>query len=176
MDPSVEFSRPVRLDVLGTEPKGVTLEAQPQEREALARRFALLGIQALTAEARVTRSGEDVLARGTLKAAVEQPCVVTGESVPASVEEPFEIVFRPQPKGTGPEEEIELSEGELDVVFYDGAAIDLGEAVAESLALALDPYPRSPAAAEALANAGVKSEEEAGPFGALAALKDKLGG
>ncbi|HEV2747118.1 MAG TPA: DUF177 domain-containing protein, partial [Allosphingosinicella sp.] len=43
-----------------------------------------------------------------------------------------------------------------------------------TLALSLDPFPRSPAAAEALKAAGVKSEEEAGPFGALAALRDKL--
>ena len=63
---------------------------------------------------------------------------------------------------------------ELDVVFYDGAAIDLGEAVAETLVLSLDPYPRAPGAGETLKAAGVKSEEEAGPFGALVGLRDKL--
>ena len=59
-------------------------------------------------------------------------------------------------------------------VFYDGAAIDVGEAVAETLSLSLDPYPRAPGAEEALEAAGVKSEEEAGPFAALAGLRDKL--
>ena len=43
-------------------------------------------------------------------------------------------------------------------------------------AMAIDPYPRSPAAAEALREAGVIGEEEAGPFAALAALKAKLSG
>jgi uncharacterized protein YutE (UPF0331/DUF86 family) len=62
----------------------------------------------------------------------------------------------------------------MDTVFYSGGAIDLGEAAAETLALALDPFPRSPAAAAALKEAGVLSEEEAGPFGALAGLRDKL--
>lgn len=176
MGDAFEFSRPVRVDVLGIEPKAVAVEASAEERDALARRFGLIGIGGLSAEARLTRTGEDVVARGSLKASVEQPCVVTGENVPATIDEPFDIIFRPQPQGGSSEEEIELSEGEMDVVFYDGAAVDLGEAVAESLALALDPYPRSPAAADALKAAGVKSEEDAGPFGALAALKDKLGG
>jgi len=53
-------------------------------------------------------------------------------------------------------------------------AIDLGAAIADSLALGLDPYPRSPNAEQALRQAGVISEEEAGPFAALAALKSKL--
>ena len=72
-------------------------------------------------------------------------------------------------------EEVELGETDMDVIFYDGASVDLGEAVAETLALSLDPYPRSPDADATLRKAGVKTEAEAGPFGALAALKEKLG-
>ncbi len=81
-------------------------------------------------------------------------------------------VIGPEPART--DEEVELSETELDVTFYEGAEIDLGEAVAETLALSLDPFPRSAGADEALKAAGVKSEEEAGPFAALAGLRDKL--
>ena len=55
------------------------------------------------------------------------------------------------------------------------AGQDLGEAVAQSFALLLDPFPRSPNADAVLKAAGVKEEGEVGPFGALAALKDKLG-
>jgi uncharacterized metal-binding protein YceD (DUF177 family) len=90
------------------------------------------------------------------------------------VDEEFRIVFRPQPHSGRADEEIELSQGELDVVFYSGASIDLGEAVAETLSLSLPPYPRAPDAEAALKDAGVKTEAEAGPFAALAALKDKL--
>ena len=104
-----------------------------------------------------------------------QSCVATGEPVEAEVDEPFDIVFRPQPDAAAPTRRSSSSESELDVVFYDGAAIDLGEAVAETLSLGLDPYPRAPDAEAALKAAGVKSEEEAGPFAALAALRDKLG-
>jgi len=59
-------------------------------------------------------------------------------------------------------------------MFHDGQLIDLGEAVAQSLGLALDPYPRSPNADALLKAAGVKREDEAGPFGVLASLKEKL--
>ncbi len=71
----------------------------------------------------------------------------------------------------GGDEEFELGADELDTMFHDGQAIDLGTAVADSLALSIDPYPRSRDAEAALKQAGVISEEEAGPFAALAALK-----
>ena len=45
------------------------------------------------------------------------------------------------------DEEIELGQGDLDTVFHDGSAIDLGGAVIDTLALALDPYPRKADAA-----------------------------
>ncbi len=70
---------------------------------------------------------------------------------------------------------VALGESELDVIFYEGGTIDIGEAVAETLFLALDPYPRAPQAEEALRAAGVISEEEVRPGGALAGLKDLLG-
>jgi uncharacterized metal-binding protein YceD (DUF177 family) len=168
-----EFSRPVRIDTLGAEPRSVALEAEAEERAALARRFGLRGIARLAAEAALVRRGEEVVATGRVEAAVTQSCVATGEPVEAKVDEPFELLFRPAPAADRPDE-VELSESELDVTFYEGGAIDLGEAVAETLALSLDPYPRAPGAEQALKAAGVKSEEEAGPFGALAGLRDKL--
>ena len=68
------------------------------------------------------------------------------------------------------------SPADLDTIFHDGSAIDLGGAVTDTLALAIDPYPRSAEADSALKEAGVISEEEAGPFAALAALKNKMSG
>jgi uncharacterized metal-binding protein YceD (DUF177 family) len=173
-----EFSRLYRVETLSAEPLRVEIEAVPEERDALARRFGLPGVASLTAEAELKRSGESASAAGTLRAKVVQSCVASGEPVEAEVTEDFRVDFRPTPAASKPDDEIELGEGELDVVFYEGGAIDLGEAVAQSLLLGLDPYPRSPAAEAALRDAGVKSEEEArvesSPFAALAALKDKL--
>ena len=47
----------------------------------------------------------------------------------------------------------------------------IGPAVADTLALVLDPYPRGPNADAALRAAGVMNEEQAGPFAVLAKLK-----
>lgn len=169
-----EFSRPVRVDAIGEPPRAMEIAADDGERAALARRFGLLGLARLEAALTLSRRGEEIAVRGRLSAAVTQACVASAEPVPAEIEAPFEILFRPHPDAAAAEEEVELSENEMDVVFHDGAGIDVGEAVAETLALALDPYPRAPDADEALKAAGVKSEGEAGPFGALAGLRDRM--
>jgi uncharacterized metal-binding protein YceD (DUF177 family) len=169
-----EFSRVVRLDTIGEQPRTMEIAAGEGERTALAGRFGLLGLARLEAALTLRRRGDEVAVHGRLAAAVTQACVATAEPIAADVEAPFDILFRPQPDPAAAEEEVELSESEMDVVFHDGAGIDLGEAVAETLALALDPYPRAQGADEALKAAGVKSEAEAGPFGALAGLRDKM--
>ena len=100
-----------------------------------------------------------------------EPGVVTGDPVEAHADEAFDIYFLPEPVTGQAEEEVELIESDCDVVFHDGSAIDLGSAIADTLALSLDPYPRSAGAEAALKEAGVLSEAEAGPFAALAKLK-----
>ncbi|MEA3049363.1 MAG: hypothetical protein QOG84_1199 [Sphingomonadales bacterium] len=173
-----EFSRPVRLDTLGAEPRRFEIEAGEAERGALAERFGLVAIGRLAAEAALTRAGAIVTAAGSLSADVVQSCVATGEPVSETVAELFRIEFQPQPAAAAADEEVELGGRELDTVFYEGGAIDVGEAVAETLSLSLNPYPRSPAAEAALKEAGVRSEEQAraesSPFAGLAALKEKL--
>ena len=170
-----EFSRTIRIDTLGGGPRRIEIAAEEGERAALVERFGLVAVESLTAWADVSRNGDTVIAAGRLEGAVVQSCVASGDPVPATVAEDFRIEFRPQPGAAGPDEEVELGESELDVVFYGGGAVDLGEAVAETLSLALDPNPRSPAAEAALKEAGVKSEEEAkaesSPFAALKGLK-----
>lgn len=152
---------------------GLTIElvADEGERRRIAERLGLPSLERLEAHARLERAGEVVRARGRLKAALTQSCVVTGEAVEASADEPFELVFVPEPAVAGPDQEVELGESDCDSIFHDGSAIDLGGAIADTLALSLDPYPRSAGADAALKEAGVLSEAEAGPFAALAKLK-----
>jgi uncharacterized metal-binding protein YceD (DUF177 family) len=169
-----EFSRPVRIDTIGEGPRRVGVEAEEVERVNLARRFGLVEIDRLAADLTLSRKGAEVAMDGTLSAKVTQACVATGEPLEARIDVPFALIFRPQPEAAGPEDEIELGENELDVIFYDSSAIDVGEAVAETLLLNLDPYPRAPGAEEALKQAGVKSEEEVRPLGALAGLGEML--
>jgi len=170
-----ELSRTLRIDTLGAEPRRLRIEADQEERTALARRFAIAAVDRLEAQVDIRQAEHDIVAAGRLFADVVQACVATAEPVPATLSEEFTIRFRPEGLAVdGEEEEVELGEDELDVMFYDGAVIDVGEAVAQTLALNLDPYPRAPGAADAMHEAGVVDEAAAGPFGALAALKEKL--
>jgi uncharacterized metal-binding protein YceD (DUF177 family) len=147
------------------------LVADEAERRAIANRLDLNRLERLDAHVTLSPAGPIVRAEGRIAATLEQSCVVTGEPVASHVDEPFALLFMPEPQVAAPDEEIELGGQDCDVVFYDGAAIDLGTAIADTLALSIDPYPRSAAADAALREAGVLTEEQASPFAALAALK-----
>ena len=170
-----EFSRPIRIDTIGGQKRALTIAAAADERAALAQRFGLVALDRLEAELTLTRNGDEVTMQGKLQAQVVQACVASGVPVPGAVDVPFDILFRPHAAGPG-DEEVELGEGDLDVVFY-GRDVDVGEAVAETLSLNLDPWPRAPEADAILREAGVKQEgeEEKGPLAAaLSGLKDRL--
>jgi len=172
--PEPEFSRPVRLDCLGDRPKAMTLEANEAERAALAKRFGLIAIEALSGTVELVKRASGIGASGRIVARITQRCVATGEPVPAVIDEAFALDFIEQ-RGVEAEE-IELGEDDLDTVEFEGQAVDIGEALAQTLALALEPFPRSADADAILKQAGVLSEEEAGPFSALADLKKALEG
>jgi hypothetical protein len=169
-----EFSRSYHLDSLGGL-KTLEIEATSEERAALARRFGLQDVAELKAQVTVTPVAAGIDVAGHMTGRATQICVVTGEPVPAFVSQDFGVRFV-APEAAPEAEEIELNAEECDIMEYDGQAIDIGEAVAQTLDLALDPYPRSANAEARLREAGVLAEGEAGPFGALAALKEKLQG
>lgn len=168
-----EFSRIERLDRIGEAARTVEIAADPAECAALAGRFALIAVEALAARFAVRRAGSTVFASGTVQARVVQACVATGDPVPAGIDVPVALRFVPD-TAPNPADEIEIDADALDSIGYAGGAIDLGEATAETMALALDPFPRSPGAEAALREAGVLSEEEAAarasPFAALKGL------
>lgn len=171
--PQPEFSRPVKLDCIGASGGPTRISAEPEERAALARRFALQSIEALSAEYVLSREQPGIMARGRMKAEIVQSCVATGGPVAESIDEPFVIRFEREETEAAPDAEIELSAEDCDVIFFSGDRIDMGEAIAETLSLAMDPYPRSADADRSLREAGVVSEEEAGPFARLRELTRK---
>ena len=146
------------------------LVAGEDERKSIAERFGFRSLGRLDAHATLERDGGRIRATGRLRASLEQSCIATGEPVAEHIDEPFDLLFVPEPGGGRPDEEVELAAQDCDTVFYENGAIDLGSAIADSLALSIDPYPRSPDAEDALREAGVMSEAEAGPFGGLAKL------
>jgi len=171
-----EFSRTVRIDTLGATPRILSIAADENERAALVRRFGLIGLDRLEAEVSVSRADADVEVVGALRAAATQACAISGEPVAETIDAPFRLLFRPElTDAASSDEEVEIGEQELDIVFYDGGQVDVGEAVAQTLALALDPFPRA-AGADAALKAGLAGQPDARPFGGLGALKDRFGG
>jgi uncharacterized metal-binding protein YceD (DUF177 family) len=148
-----EFSRPLRADDVG-KARERTVTATEEERAALAERFALLALNRLAATLAVARQGAGLRVTGTVTAAGAQACTLSGEPVPFDIAAPVDLRYAAAPAGGG---EIELSEDDLDTEPWDGDAIDLGEIAAETMALALDPWPR----AAGVTVPGVISEEEA---------------
>jgi uncharacterized metal-binding protein YceD (DUF177 family) len=164
-----EFSRPVDARHLPERP--LRLEATGAEREALARRFAIEAIDRLEAEVALDREGGAVTANGRIEADIVQACAVAGEPFPTRIAEAIALRFVPEAAAHRPDEEIELDAGDCDEIAYPGNQFDLGEAIAQSLALAIDPYATGPDADRVRREAGLGDEAATGPFAALAALR-----
>lgn len=174
-DTAPEFSRPIAVGRLAPGETVLEIDASPAECVALAQRFFIRSVGSLKAQLRLhPLGGELVRVSGKLQAEVTQDCVVSLVPVPASIEESFNLIY-------GPEDEAALST-EIVVGEEDdppepiiGGVIDVGEAVAEHLALALDPFPRAAGAEIPDEYADDEGVAEAitrdNPFAALDALR-----
>jgi uncharacterized metal-binding protein YceD (DUF177 family) len=162
-----EFSR--AIDVRQADGRALTLSANPAECAALARRFDLVRIDRLGATVTLTRDGEAIAANGTIDAGIVQSCAVSAEDLPVAIREAVAFRFVPAAAPGTPDEVIELDPDELDEIPFTGTTIDLGEAIAQSLALAIDPFAIGPSAEEARRR--LSGEGDTGPFAALKGLK-----
>jgi uncharacterized metal-binding protein YceD (DUF177 family) len=167
---SDRFAHHLRLDQI-RDGERLDLIADEGERRSISERLSLRALDRLEAHVSLSRAGLQVRAEGRVVATLEQSCVVTGDPVASHVDEAFALLFTPEPVTSHSDEEIELGEHDCDIVFYDGGTVDLGGAIADTLALSIDPYPRSASADAALKEAGVLTEEQASPFAVLASLK-----
>ncbi len=166
--PTPEFSRPVPLTRLGTEPFRQEIAATEAECAALARRFELVSLDRLVAAVELVReAGGTILLRATYAAAFAQTCIVTLDPVQGAVEEGFALRFGP------PEAEpSDAAIGDDEPAFepLTGETIDIGEAVAQEFSLALPPFPR---AEGAVIEGEAKPAPDDGPFAALARLTQR---
>ncbi len=133
----------------------------------------IVRIERLSATLELDREGSTVAITGTLAADIVQSCAVSAEDLAVAVREPIAVRFVPRIHGHAPDEVIEIDADACDEIEYAGSEIDLGEAVAQSLALAIDPFATGPQADEARRKAGLFDAAASGPFAALAALRKK---
>ena len=166
-EPRPELSRPVPLGAIPPGGRDERVIATPGECEALARRFDILAIERLEATLHLQpEPGGAMRVKGRLVARVVQTCVVTLDPVTQDVDVPVDLRFHQagEPLSDDPEGPDEME--------MEGGAIELGEAVAEQLSLALDPYPRAPGASlPEPEEAPAPEPERPNPFAALARRK-----
>jgi uncharacterized metal-binding protein YceD (DUF177 family) len=163
-----EFSR--RIDGLRLSPSGEQYEisAKPEERAALSKRFDLLALDRLEAKVKLApMAGGYYRLVADFEAQLAQACAITAEPVPARVAESFSLIYGPVDESS----EIVLDGAAEPVEPLDDGMIDIGEAVAQQLSLALDPFPRAPGASlEDEADLSDHAQRES-PFSALAKLR-----
>jgi uncharacterized metal-binding protein YceD (DUF177 family) len=166
-----EFSRVVSVARLGDHEAAYPITANEAERTALARRFGLVGVDRFAADVRIVRdTGGGIRLKAAIEADIVQQCVVTLEPFASRIGDDFTLVY--QRRVAPPSELLDVDEDEFELL--EGEEIDIGEAVAQQLSLALDPFPRSPGAGfpetiQAETEAAVRSN----PFAELAKLAKK---
>ena len=160
-----ELPRPFLVERIGVMGTSVTVEATPEECAALAARMLLPAVSSVSCRWSLRNAGGGAVdAEGQLRAGVTQTCIVTDDAFEQGVTEDFAVRFVLESRADDTDE---LDLDAIDELVYDGVTIDLGEATAEQLALALDPYPRKPGAALAVS----EDEPGLGAFAALARLR-----
>ncbi|MBK5910675.1 hypothetical protein CCR85_04110 [Rhodothalassium salexigens] len=185
--PTDRLSKPLadavsRTDLAENGPRTVHVTADTDQCKALADRFELSAVDAMTAQVTLTAiDGPGVRIEGHIDATVVQSCVVSHRPVTERVADDFTLQLLPAARVEEVEEEMVMDPDADEVDVLDGDRVDLAEIVAQSLALALNPYPRDPAAeipATATTLGGDPDGDAEGetkrpnPFAVLKKLKD----
>jgi uncharacterized metal-binding protein YceD (DUF177 family) len=169
------------IKTLESDPVSFDVAASPQDLLALSERFGLLNLSELSASGTISNQGggRGVTVEGTIKADLVQQCIVTLEGVPEQVEGPFKLqLVDPEMADRMDEEEVYLDDEAPEYDALEGDTVDVGEVVAQTLSILMNPYPKAPGASVDLPNnpnvsLDAPELEKPNPFAALGKLKDK---
>jgi len=167
------FDALVRIDRLPATGRDLTVSLDEPTRAALAELLRLSAVDSFSATLTVAPLRGGIRAQGRLVADIVQPSVVTFEPVEQHVDEIVDRVFLPEEHAHKPTPGSEVFVDLEDDDFpdhIDGPEVDLSALLIETLALAIDPYPRRPG--ESLDSLGIDvAGDPTGPFAALEKLK-----
>jgi uncharacterized metal-binding protein YceD (DUF177 family) len=134
---TVEFSRPLLVNRVPRKGSHEVFAADTKECSALAKRFAIPTLHSLKAHLIATPwRGGGLKVTGDIEADLEQVSVISLEPFRSKPHFKVERFFLP--------EKMIVDAAEDDVDPIENEQVDLGELVAEAVALELDPYPKKP--------------------------------
>lgn len=166
----------IRLDSMPVAGREANVTPSADERAAVAEAVGVTSVDALEVKLHAVKFRGGMRVTGRLTASVTQPSVVTLEPVKQDISEPIDRIFLPggEKDFAGPanaEIFVDLDGDEIPDHF-EGNEADLTDLIVETLALAVDLYPRAPG--ESLDDLGLKPDlAEDHPFAALKALKPR---
>lgn len=131
----------------------------------------------LSGELDLQRRGQDVHVHAQAQATAKPPCHRCGRPVEVAVESEEQLLYKPAVAGREDDHhhEVELSDTDLDVGWYDDGALELSAVVAELLALAAPSRVLCEDVASCEKASGLnEQQDEVEGNSAFAALKDLL--
>lgn len=163
------------------EPRSYELEATGEQLAVLTERFELIALNSLSAQVDIhSRGGDDgIFIKGHVKADLVQRCIASLAEVPEQVDTSFSLLLvDPETADRMDADENYLDADEPEYDALEGDTVEVGEVVAQTVAISMNPYPR----AEGVElSAGNKKDisfnqpelEKENPFAALSKLKDE---
>jgi uncharacterized metal-binding protein YceD (DUF177 family) len=157
------------------------LTATEKERMSLSNRFGIPSIEVLIADVRIEPKSRGkkvkVLVHTDIFAKVIQTCVVTLDPIESEVRTGARVQFVSDVSLVSGDVEIWGEDDDSPDLIVDGV-IDVGELVAEQMALLLDPFPRKVGVNFVTQEGNIKAfdsaEKKPHPFADLEKLKGKL--
>lgn len=147
--------------------------APPAVRDAIAADLKLVAVDKLFAryEIRAARRGRYIV-EGAIDARITQSCVVSLDPVEAVIRERFSVEFWPPEQIADDASEEQSALAAIEAEPIEGQRLHVGRVVLETLAVAIDPYPRKPGEQlEIDTTAADAATAKPNPFAVLAKLK-----
>ncbi len=161
--------------------KSFEVKATPEQLAEIAERFDLVALKTMTATVSVSSKGPDegILVSGHVYADLTQRCISSLADVPEVVDIPFSLLLvspEAADRMDADENYMDIDQPEYDAL--EGDTVEIGEIVAQTVAISMNPYPRAEGAELAGANkTGISFNEpeleKKNPFAALGKLKDE---
>lgn len=166
---------------IGCEPKQYELYATDAQLAALVDRFGLVAFNSLRADVTIHSRGNDqgIMLNGHVKADLVQSCIATLEDVPEIVDSPFSLLLvDPETADRMDADEGYLDEDQPEYDALEGDVVEVGEIIAQTVAISMNPYPRKEGVELTVGNKkdisiNEPELEKENPFSVLGKIKDE---